>query len=266
VIHLGHEVAAAAYLAAAVLGWLAVRRPALGRGVSWLIALGVATHTLGFVSFHRVDPPVQLDSFPAAVSLIGWLTATAYLLSLGVARVRAVGAWVAAAALASTVAADLGLRLLAPGSPPTREAGAWSHAHVLLSAAGFSLLALSSVGGLAYLAKQRALKSKHAAPRRGLALPSLESLDRVEHLGLVLGFPLLTLGVVSGFVWVAREGTPLWTGHAVFLAGAWVVYLIPITLRVIRGQRGRIAARSVVWGFFVLAAAYLGVRLVGAAA
>jgi ABC-type uncharacterized transport system permease subunit len=262
IVPLAHELAAALYLASALVGWTAPARARRGGAVTVLLALGAAAHVLGMVHFHRVSPPVQLDSFPAALSLIGWLLAGAYLLALAAARIRAVGPQVGGLAFAFTFLADLGLRFAEPRALPDASAGAWPHAHVLLATAGFSLLALSSLGGLGYLTKERALKSKRP---RAIELPSLESLDRIEHLGLVLGFPLLTLGVATGFVWAARSAQSPWTGHALFLIGAWAVYLVPLALRLVRRERGPLAARSVVVGFLVLAISYLGVRLIGAA-
>ena len=99
----------------------------------------------------------------------------------------------------------------------------------------------------------------------GLRLPSLESLDRAEHLGLSIGFPLLTLGVATGFLWGASAGASPWTGHTIFLLVAWLVYLIPVTLRVVRHERGPQPARGVVIGFLVLLFSYVGVRLLGVA-
>lgn len=259
-ITLAHQAAVAVYLVAAAVGWLRIGRGRADRLVEWILALGVCVHALGFVGFHQIAPPVRLDSFPAALSLIGWLVAASYLVSLGLARVQAVGAWVASAAFGFSLLGEIGLRVLEPAEVASGGAGAWPHAHVLLSTAGFSLLALASLGGLTYLVKERALKAKR---RIGVELPSLESLDRVEHLGLALGFPLLTLGVITGFVWASREHESLWTVHSVFLLFAWAVYSIPISLRILRRQHGQGPARSAVVGFLVLAISYLGVRLIG---
>ena len=253
-----HLLAAACYLGAAGTGLLAGGSRRLEAAVAWLLGLGVLLQVVGFFGFHVSDPPVPLGSFGAALSLIAWLTVAAFLLSLGLARLRAVGAWVGALAAALTVGASLAL-WGGPPAAPSLDTGGWPHAHVLLSTAGFAALGLASLFGLAYLAKQRALKSKRP-PR---ALPSLEGLDRVEHVALAIGFPLLTLGLISGFVWSRQHGGELATGHALFTTLAWLLYLVPVTARVVRRQRGQAAARSVVIGFAFLALSYLGVRLWG---
>ncbi len=257
---LSHELAALCYAAGSLLGWRAARGAGRAAWVPTLLGVGAGVHAVAFVSLHLEQPPTPLDSFPAALSLIGWLIAVSYLLSLRFADVRAVAAWVALAAAVFTGLASLDLVVGSHAARVARSGGGWSHAHVLLSSFGFSLLALASLAGLAYLAKERALKRKVGAGER---LPSLESLDRLEHFALSLGFPLLTLGVVTGFAWGLERDVSPWTWHAFWLLAAWAVYPLPIARRVLRDQHGERPARNVVLGFVVLAFSYIGIRLLG---
>jgi ABC-type uncharacterized transport system permease subunit len=259
-IELFHLLAAAVYAIATLVGMRAVLRGSAASQSAWLLGAGALLHVGGFVALHGGEPPVPLESFPAALSLIGWLIAASYLMSLRFAHVRGVSAWVGGAATAFTGLAALGL-FLAPPSPAP-EGGAWSHAHVLLSTFGFSLLALTSLAGSAYLIKQSALKRKRASR---FALPSLESLDRMEHWTLNLGYLLLTLGMLTGFGWGVRRGANPWTQHSVWLIAAWAVYLVPLSARIVSQKHGERPARMVVGGFAFLAFCYLGIRVLGIA-
>jgi ABC-type uncharacterized transport system permease subunit len=260
----GHALAASLYLLGALLGWRPARGVERGRGVRWSLMGGAALHTLGLYGMHLEQPPVPLESVPAALSLIGWLISLAYLGSLSVARVQSAGAWVALLAALFTLGAELGLQLGAAPARPAAGSSLWSHAHVLLSTAGFSLLALASLAGVGYLAQERLLKRKPRTPRGvGPELPSLESLDRVEHIALSLGFVLLTLGVVTGFAWGLGRGESPWSVHALFLLLAWLGYLFPVSLRLVRHQHGPRPALGVVFGFALLAFSYLGIRVLG---
>jgi ABC-type uncharacterized transport system permease subunit len=255
-----HELAIVLYLAAALHGWGAHGLSRPSRTVLWGIGLGAAVHVVGFWGFHRLSPPLPIESLPSVLSLAGWLVVMSYLGALRVTRVQVGGAWVAALAAVFTLAADLALWLGHPAAVGSDEPFAWAHAHVLLSMAGFSLLALASLAGLGFLAKERQLKSKRPPT---LQLPSLESLDRAGHLTLGLGFAFITLGVISGFAWALARGEDPWTGHSLVLLVAWVMYLRPVGMRVVRGQHGPRPARAVVLGFVVLALAYLGLQLAG---
>ncbi len=253
-----HDLAALVYLVAALLGRASVRAPRAERAASFVLALGLLMHGVGFVAIHRLEPPVPLTSVPAALSLVGWLTAASYLVSLRVARIQAVGRWVAVAAFVLCAVGSVGVRYTPRASESV--ATVWSHTHVLLASAGVAVLALASLVGAAYLVKERALKARRA---QRLPLPSLESLDRVGLLALAIGWPLLTLGVVSGVLWAIEHPDRMFTTHLVLSLVAWIVYLLPLERRVLRRQRGRATARALVFGFAFLAAAYLGARSFG---
>lgn len=258
-----HQLAAVGYGIAGILTWRRVTRGHLAALVPVLLVLAALVHAVGFVALHREQPPIPMESFPAALSLIGWLIVVSYLLSMNAARIRGIASWVALVAAAITGLAWVDL-IVGPARVLDRAgSGAWSHAHVLLSTLGFSCLALASVAGIAYLVKQRALKRKSAG---GFGLPALESLDRMSHFTLSVGFPLLTLGVATGFIWVIDQGLSPWTAHTFWLLAAWAVYLAPVVLRVVRQQHGERPARAVVLGFAVLAFGYVGVRLLGGGA
>ena len=88
--------------------------------------------------------------------------------------------------------------------------------------AGLAALGLSGLAGVLFLAEHRRLKRKRRIDLR-FALPSLEALDRVNRLSLAVGFPLLTLGVVTGMLWVDAVQGSLWSGthHQAWSVIAW---------------------------------------------
>ena len=105
---LAHSLATALYLFAAFLGW--TRRATRGgfRGVSFVIALATSIHALGFYGLHLETPPVPMSSFPAALSLIGWLIALAWLAALRRLHMRDAGPWVGLLAAGFTLSAEIG--------------------------------------------------------------------------------------------------------------------------------------------------------------
>lgn len=282
---LGFALAAALYLLSAAAGF---RTRAIGRGgvvvvgddgadpdgaqasaaasprpIALLMGAGVLVHGLGLWGLHVEEPPIPLESFPAALSVIGLLVAFGFLVSMAAARVGTAGGWVALVAALFTLSAEVGLQLSVSAERATGGT-LWSHAHVLLSAGGFSLLSLASLSGLGYLAKERSLR--HPGEGRAIVLPSLESLDRAGSVTLSAGFALLTLGVITGFAWGIAAGATPWTGHAVLLLISWFVYLIPVGLRLVGREHGALPARGVVMSFALLLVSYIGVRVFGTVA
>lgn len=110
---------------------------------------------------------------------------------------RAFGAFVLPMIVALVVAAALigeeRQRVLPSGLWRT-----WVIVHAILLVAGALLVSVSFMCGLMYLVQVRRLKRKKLAST-GWRLPSLETLERWTHRSLVLGFPLLTLGLAIGF-------------------------------------------------------------------
>ena len=69
------------------------------------------------------------------------------------------------------------------------------------------------------------------------------------------------MGCELGIETADFDFTELW-----MVEGRPVQELFAVTLRVVRRERGRRVARSVLLGFLVLAFCYLGIRLIGGAA
>jgi ABC-type transport system involved in cytochrome c biogenesis permease subunit len=133
---------------------------------------------------------------------------------------------------------------------------------VVLASAGIALLGVACVAGLAFLFEDRRLKAKRRAHRR-LRLPSLEALDRVNATALATGFPLLTVGVLAGMMWVQAENGRPWTGtvHETWSVIAWAIYGALVVARFHAHQAARQAALSAVAGFVFLFVAVIGVGL-----
>jgi ABC-type uncharacterized transport system permease subunit len=256
-----HQWTAAAYLAgsvAAVVGLGARARHWL-RFAVWLLALAAGLHGLAFFALHRQEPTPALTELPLAVSLAAWLLVLAFLgLQLRVPG-RGLAVVVAPAAFLGTVFAAFAAT--PPGAP---DAGSplWSHLHVLLASGGLALLGVAGAAGLLYLVHHRAIKQHRAAPHS--ALPSLESLDRANALGLALGFLLLSLGVVTGVLWVETREGRLWPGglHANAALLAWLAYAALVFARFAAGGSARFSALGSAAGFALLLVVVVGIGVV----
>lgn len=133
--------------------------------------------------------------------------------------------------------------------PPTQQRG-WFLFHVSISALGMAALCVAFAMAFLYLLQDHALKRKRS-PGVLSRLPSLAACDRIGLLGVLWGFPLLTLGIVTGEVlsWATR-GT-LWIGgpKQIFPMLAWAVLAVLLYARVVRGFAGRKSAYVTITGF-----------------
>ncbi|UCE85756.1 MAG: cytochrome c biogenesis protein CcsA [Deltaproteobacteria bacterium] len=253
-----HQLAAALYLGAGIAAWLGVALPApqLGRVAVGVLGLGALIHAPAFAFLHNAEPPIPITDLPAAVSLMSLLAVLFYLALL--LRVRLTGLLVLVAPAAFLGVFFAALRLSDPGDPSFAGAGSWPHAHVVLASAGFAFLGVAGLAGLLFLTENRRLKTKKFL---SLPLPSLEALDRVNLAALALGFPLLTLGVLTGVLWVQTESGRPWTGsaHELWNALGWALYAGLATARFAGHQGSRSAAAASVGAALFLLFAVVGV-------
>jgi len=131
--------------------------------------------------------------------------------------------------------------------------------HVLVNLIGVALFVLAGAAAILYLLQERRLKLKRPA---GFGLPPLDALDRAEHRFLLAGFPMLTIGVLSGTFWAKQLefGTPDEVARIVFGYATWLLTGAVLLLRAAAGWRGRRAAYGTIAGL-VCAMAVIAVYL-----
>ena len=259
-----HHLAAALYLAAgvgAILG-LVLPAPRVLSGARWGLAMGALAQAAAFGTLHRLEPAPALTDLRIAVAVMAWL-GVLFTLAL-LSRYRLPG-FVPPLAFVGFIAA-FGVTLT--GSEATTDVGAFGsipHAHVLLASAGFAALGIAGLAGSFFLLEHRSLKRRRSLIGRfPLPLPSLETLDQVNRVALVLGFPLLTLGVLTGSLWLEDRSGLLFSGslHEAWTVIAWMIYCGLVLLRFGGRQGARQAAASAVAGFAFLLFAVVGVGFV----
>jgi ABC-type uncharacterized transport system permease subunit len=134
--------------------------------------------------------------------------------------------------------------------------------HVSVIVAAMAVLSLTFAAGVAYLYIDRALKAKRPS-RWFRTLPSLEGCDRLGRRSLLLGFSVLTLGLMTGAL-VNRSLTgTLWTWQPkeTLAILAWALLGVVVAARVGYGWRGRKAAILTLIGFGLVFLRLLGFGL-----
>jgi ABC-type transport system involved in cytochrome c biogenesis permease subunit len=253
---------AAVYLVAGLIAGLglALETRRLERASVMLLALGATLHAASFALLHMIENPPAITDLSEACSFMAWIGTVFYLILLKRSRLQRLVVLVAPAAFLGAFLAAL----RPPGGALAESAtGSWPHAHVLLASAGISLLGLAGLAGVIFLIEHAQLKAKKPLDRR-LPLPSLEALDRVNAVALAVGFLLLTLGVITGMIWLQTVNGRPWSGsaHEAWSFVAWAVYGALVIARFVAKQGSRQSAASAVGGFAFLLFAVVGLELV----
>jgi len=255
-MHAALVASAALYAASGVLFFLGVAQhrhttPAIDAGADRARALGpvllgsaVLAHAtyVCIASFVQHVCPVHSVQFLLSVTAI--MAGVVYLIARRRYHIEAVG----------VVLAPLGLAFLLStfflGRPDhaAEVSPAFLAVHVLVNLIGIALFVLAGAAAVLYLMQERRLKSKHPGDRG--QLPPLDALDRAEHRFLIAGFPMLTVGVLSGTLWARQleSGTSDEFGRIVFGYATWLVVGGVLLLRAAAGWRGRRAAYGTIAG------------------
>jgi ABC-type transport system involved in cytochrome c biogenesis permease subunit len=96
-----------------------------------------------------------------------------------------------------------------------------------------------------------------------LALPPGEQIENLVYRAIQVGFPLLTLGIVTGSVWANYAwGRPWgWDPKETWSLITWIVYALYLHTRFTHGWKGRRAVLLAIIGFFVVVFTFLGVNV-----
>jgi ABC-type uncharacterized transport system permease subunit len=119
----------------------------------------------------------------------------------------------------------------------------WLIAHIILIFTGYAALVLSFGASLLYLLQERRLKSKKPTSLISF-LPALEVIDQIGYRSLLLGFPFMTLGLLTGsVVAISAYGRMNFLDPKILLSVLmWAVYMLMLFTRWNSGWRGRRAA------------------------
>ena len=250
------------YLSASVLYLLSMigKWPDAGRIARWVLVVGVVLHAASFGVRHATVDGVPVSSLHESLSFFAWCLILLYLLLDLRFRLSVMGAFAAPLAfllmLGSAFSPDMVVQL----NPVLRS---WLFpVHIAFAFLGNAAFALSCGAGIMYLVQDRMLKSKRFNGLYQL-LPSLDTLDKVNYTCLSVGFPLMTLGIISGAVWANTVWGTYWSWDPkeTWALITWFLYAGLLHGRLSAGWRGRKAAIFSIIGFIFLLFTFLGVNL-----
>jgi cytochrome c-type biogenesis protein CcsB len=130
--------------------------------------------------------------------------------------------------------------------------------HVTSMVLAYSSLSISFGAACLYLLRGR-------SPSGWLSrLPERESLDEIGYWSVLVGFPLLTLGIALGAYWASSAWGRYWGWDPKETAAllTWFVYAGYLHARVLRGWEGNRSAWLLVLGFGAILFTYFAVNFV----
>jgi ABC-type uncharacterized transport system permease subunit len=159
------------------------------------------------------------------------------------------------------VALSLMLQVQVPEAtvkPLSQPALEW---HILLSLAAYSLFTLAALQAIVLAVQEQKLRQRHIA---GLVrkLPPLQTMESTLFHLLSVGFLLLTIGLITGFMFLDDIMAQNLAHKTILSLIAWSVFATLLWGRRRYGWRGKTAVKWTLLGFTFLALAFIGSKLI----
>lgn len=253
------------YCAASVLYmWSLVGKSGfINRAAPAAALVGLTAHTAGITVTGIALGRAPFTNLFGSLMFLAWAMVGIYLLMARRYRIRALGAFVTligactivfAAALPKGVNTAL---LPALGSH-------WSFVHITSSLLSYASFLLAFGAAVGYILQERMLKAKRITMLQR-HLPSLDVMDHLAYKMVSVGFPMLTLGIVTGAMWAQSAWNSYWNWDPkeTWALITWLVYAAYLHVRIVHGWRGKWANRLLIAGFVCMLVTFLGVNLLG---
>ena len=224
------------------------------------ISTAIAVHFISMIIYAIATGHVPIQNLSQSLSVAAFFLGCMFLFFQYKFDLRILGVFASILLFAIMLAV-----WVIPEAPVEKNAilkGFWFYAHIILVFAGEAALALACGTGILYLLQEKGIKTKSPGFffKR---LPSLDLLDNVGYTCITIGFALLSVGLVTGFIYAKSVWGRFWSWDPkeIFSVGSWLVYAALLHLRLYSGWRGRKSAIMTIIGFLIIIFAFLGVNM-----
>jgi len=225
-----------------------------------LLTLGWVIHTLGLVfrwmETHQTGYGyIPLSNMYESLIFFSWAIVLIYLIIEMIYRQKVIGMLVTPFAFLS-----IALTSIIPGVEPKITPlipalqSNWLTIHVTTCFFGYAAFAVSFGISLLYLIREKKETSRW--------LPSISFLDEINYKSIVIGFPMLTVGIITGAAWANYAWGSYWSWDPkeTWSLITWFIYAAFLHARFTRDWRGRKSAILSIIGFAAVWFTYFGVN------
>jgi cytochrome c-type biogenesis protein CcsB len=265
------NVATLSYLVSMVVffAFLGSRNRTIGLAGSIAASFGLIVQTAAIglrwkESYDLGHGHAPLSNLYESVVFFAWTIIFIFILIDVRYKYRAVGAFVVPFAFLGMAWAQLGLNSGIEPLVPALQSN-WLLYHVITCFLGYAAFAVACGVSIMYLMKSKYEVGNGNAKSGGIMslFPSTKILDDLNYKAIMLGFPLLTLGIITGAAWADYAWGSYWSWDPkeTWSLIVWFIYAAFLHARITRGWVGRRAAILSIIGFAATIFCYLGVNL-----
>ena len=225
-----------------------------------ILIAGLILHTFYFGQQYVALGTMPVLSLKSALSFFSWTIIGVYLLFYLRFKIMILGSFIVPFAAFLMIISSTLPQIDVTVRPIFKSL--WLTFHVSTTFIGNGIFAITFMTAIMYLILEYQIKQK----RRGHffnRLPSLQTLDLVNHYSLMSGFLLLTIGIITGSIYgqLALGSYWRWDPKEVWTLITWLLYAILLHERLAVGWRGHRAALMSIVCFLFLLFTFMGASL-----
>ncbi len=244
----------------AYLVYLVKTTPAVATWANRLVMTGFVAHFLSTIHRFNSAGHLPITNMHESLSFFSLAIVGAFILFERRYRVTILGSFILPVALLLIVASSAFSSAISGLNPALRSNWLWLH--TIMAFISYAAFTIAFGAAVIYLIQQHFLKKK----RLGALfqkLPSLETLDDINYRCLTIGFPLLTVAIISGAIWAEKAWGTYWSWDPkeTWSLITWFIYAALLHGRMTTGWRGRRAALLSIAGFLIMLFTFVGVNL-----
>jgi cytochrome c-type biogenesis protein CcsB len=128
----------------------------------------------------------------------------------------------------------------------------WLHIHVITCFIAYAAFVISFVCGILYLVKWKNV------------VPPGHILEEINYRSVMVGFPMLSAGILTGAVWAHYAWGSYWSWDPkeTWSLITWIIYAIFLHTRLVKGWKGKRIAFISIIGFLSVIFTYFGVNFI----
>jgi cytochrome c-type biogenesis protein CcsB len=245
--------------------FVATKNQTVGKVAFWVMFIGFFIHLAGFLIRWRETFETGYGYIPLAnmyESLIFFSLAIVLLYlvvdiryhqrSIGVIASPLAAISIASTSLVPGIKSDI--RPLVPALQSN-----WLAIHVITCFLGYAAFAIGFVISIVYMIQSK----RESSPLGPISwLPTSQLLDEINYKAIVIGFPLLTLGIITGAAWASFAWGSYWSWDPkeTWSLITWLIYAAFLHARYTHEWRGKRTALLSIAGFVAVIFTYFGVN------
>jgi len=229
--------------------YLVYRRPAVATLSGVVVAIGLFSQTISIGVHSAITGHGPYTTSYEIAMFLAWFIVVIYLLMEWKYKIKDLGSFVLPLVflvmlISVFLSKDAGL-------VPESEVRFWLTIHRTLSIIGYAAFSIAFAAGIMYLIQEHQVKTKKLGIMY-FRMPSLEVLDDLNFKVITIGFPLFTLGFMTGSIWNTKMNQAFFSwdlARTMPMVMVWLIYGLVFFGRMTTGLRGKKAAQGAILGF-----------------